>query len=74
MKKWLTLVVLGVSAAATAGLSYPAGLSLRAAVQQQDWEPTDAEVEAQVDARLQEVMHALLAGQRSEEGTAALHR
>ena len=74
MKKWLTLMVLGTAVAATAGLSSPAGLSSRVAARLPDREPTDAEVEARVDARLQEVMHVLLSGQRSEARTAALHR
>jgi hypothetical protein len=66
MKKWLTLMVLGTAVAA-------AGLSSQAALQSAQ-EPTDAEVEARVDARLHEVMQAVLAGHRSEERTAAIGR
>lgn len=67
MKKFLTLLVLGTAVVAAAGLSsqqapLPAG------------EPTDAEFEAHVDARLHEVMQGLLAGQRSEARTASLGR
>ena len=71
MKKWLTLMVLSAAVAGTAGLSS------RVAAQpdsQLGSEPSDAEVNARVDARLQEVMHAVLAGQRSEASTAALGR
>ena len=67
MKKWLTLMVLGAAVAATAGLSS------RVAAQP-EVEPTAAEVEAKVDERLREVMHTLLAAQRSNASTAALHR
>jgi hypothetical protein len=67
MKKWLTLLVLGTAVVAVAGLSsqeapLPAG------------EPSEAEFEAHVDARLHEVMQDLLAGQCSEARTAALGR
>jgi hypothetical protein len=67
MKKFLTLLVLGTAVVAVAGLSsqqapLPAG------------EPSQAEFEAHVDARLHEVMQDLLAGQRSEARTAASSR
>lgn len=67
MKKWLTLMVFGSAVAATVGLSSRVSA-------QPDREPTDAELYAQVDARLQEVMHAVLAGQRSEATTEAPRR
>jgi hypothetical protein len=67
MKKWLTLMVFGSAVAATVGLSS------RVAAQP-DAEPSDAQVEARVDARLHEVMQAVLAGQRSETGTAGFSR
>lgn len=67
MKKFLTLLVLGTAVVAVAGLSsQQAPLS--------EGEPTEAEFEAHVDARLHEVMQGLLAGQRSEAPTAALGR
>ncbi|WP_224245308.1 hypothetical protein [Hyalangium gracile] len=59
-----------VFSAAVAGT---VGLSSRV-VAQPEREPTDAELEAKVDARLHEVMRAVLAGQRSEARTAALAR
>jgi hypothetical protein len=67
MKKFFTLLVLGTAVVAVAGLSsqqapLPVG------------EPTEAEFEAHVDARLHEVMQGLLAGHRSEAPTAALGR
>jgi hypothetical protein len=64
MKKWLTLLVLGTAVAAVAGLS-----SQEAPPPAE--EPTEAEFEAHVDARLHEVMQDLLAGQRSEALPAA---
>jgi hypothetical protein len=67
MKKFLTLLVLGTAVVAVAGLS-----SQQAPLP--DGEPTEAEFEAHVDARLHEVMQGLLAGQHSEERTAALGR
>jgi hypothetical protein len=67
MKKWLTLMVLSAAVAATVGLSS------RVAAQP-DREPTEAEVNAAVDARLQEVMHAVLAGHRPDASPVALHR
>jgi hypothetical protein len=67
MKKFLTLLVLGTAVVAVAGLSsQQAPLSAG--------EPTEAEFEAHVDARLHEVMQGLLAGQRSEARTAAAGR
>ncbi len=67
MKKWLTLLVLGTAVVAVAGLSSQAAPPPAE-------EPTKAEFEAHVDARLQQVMQGLLAGQRSEAPTAALGR
>jgi hypothetical protein len=67
MKKWLTLLVLGMAVVAVAGLS-----SQEAPPPAE--EPTEAEFEAHVDARLHKVMQELLAGQRSEARTAALGR
>jgi len=67
MKTWLMLLVLGTAVVAAAGL----------ASQQSplpEGEPTEAEFEAHVDARLHEVMQGLLAGQRSEARTAELGR
>jgi hypothetical protein len=66
MKKWLTLMVFSAAVATV-------GLSSRVSAQP-DSEPTEAELSAHVDARLQEVMRAVLAGQRSNAPTAALHR
>lgn len=67
MKKWLMLLVLGTAVVAVAGLSsQPAPLPAG--------EPSEAEFEAHVDARLHEVMEGLLASQRSEARTAALGR
>ena len=70
MKKWLALMVFGVFGSAVAAT---VGLSSRVSAPPER-EPTEAEVYAQVDARLQEVMHAVLSGQRSDASPAALHR
>jgi hypothetical protein len=67
MKKWLTLLVLGGVVAATVGLSS------RVAAQP-DTGPSDAEVEAHVDARLREVMHSLLVAPPPDARPAALRR
>ncbi|WP_224365235.1 hypothetical protein [Hyalangium versicolor] len=68
MKKWLTLMVFGAAVVATVGLSSRVSA-------QPEHELTDAEIDARVDARLQEVMRTtVLAGQRSETRTAALSR
>lgn len=67
MKKWLTLLVLGTAVVAVAGLS-----SRQAPVLAE--EPSQARFEAHVDARLHEVLKGLLAGQRSEAGTATPSR
>lgn len=65
MKKWLTLLVLcGV---------VTVWLSSRLAVQP-DTGPSDAEFNAQVDARLSEVMHTLVLAPPSDARTAALSR
>ena len=65
MKTWLTLLVLG-------GLM-TVGLSSRVAAQP-DVGPSDAEVEAHVDARLGELMHTLLNAPPADGRTAALGR
>jgi hypothetical protein len=67
MKKWLTLMVLAVAVAGTVGLSSRVSA-------QPERELSDAELEARVDARLQEIMHALLTARRSEAHPAALGR
>ncbi|MDY7228654.1 hypothetical protein [Hyalangium rubrum] len=67
MKKWLTLMVLGVAVAATVGLSS------RVAAQPESV-PSDSEVNAHVDSRLAEVMHSLLKAQAADARTAALGR
>jgi hypothetical protein len=65
MKKWLTLLVLG--GAVTVGMSSQVAA-------QPDTGPSDAEVEARVDARLREVMHTLVLAPPSDARTAALGR
>ncbi|HEX8699770.1 MAG TPA: hypothetical protein VF815_13085 [Myxococcaceae bacterium] len=65
MKTWLTLLVLG-------GL-VTVGLSSQVAAQP-DLGPSDAEVEAHVDARLGELMHTLLQAPPADARTAALGR
>jgi hypothetical protein len=67
MGKWMTLLVLGGAMAATVGLSS------RVAAQP-DTGPSDAEVEAHVDARLREVMHSLLVAPPTNAHTAAVGR
>ncbi len=64
MKTWVTLLVLG-------GADGTAGLSSRVAAQP-DLEPSDAEVEAHVDARLGKLMHTLLNAPPADARTAAL--
>jgi hypothetical protein len=64
MKKWLTLLVLGTAVVAVAGLSAQEAPPPAE-------EPTEAEFEAHVDARLHEVMQGLLAAQHSDALTAA---
>jgi hypothetical protein len=66
MKKWLTLMVLGVAVATV-------GLSTRVAAQPEE-QPSEAEVHAKVDERLREVMHTLLSKQDTDARTAALRR
>jgi len=65
MKMWLTLLVLG-------GL-VTVGLSSKVAAQP-DKGPSDAEVQAHVDARLREVMHTLVLAPPADARTAALGR
>ena len=65
MKTWLTLLVLG-------GL-VTVGLSSKVAAQP-DKGPSDAEVQAHVDARLREVMHTLVLAPAADARTAALGR
>lgn len=67
MKKWLTLLVLGTAVVAVAGLS-----SREAPLPAE--EPTEAQFDAHVDARLHEVMQGLLAGQHPDARAAALGR
>ena len=65
MNTWVTLLVLG--GLVTVGLS-------SAVAAQPDLGPSDAEVEAHVDARLGELMHTLLNAPPADARTAALGR
>jgi hypothetical protein len=67
MKKWLTILALGTVAAVAGAVS-----TRRAAAS--GTSPSTAEVEAQVDARLREVLHTHLAAQQAHARTAAILR
>jgi hypothetical protein len=70
MKKLVAVAVFGVALMGTLGLSarvdaQPGGVEM---------EPTEAQVEAALDARQKELLGVLLKAQRTEARTAALHR
>ncbi|MCY1020893.1 hypothetical protein [Pyxidicoccus sp. MSG2] len=70
MKKLVAVLVFGVAVTGTLGLSVrvdaqPGSVGL---------EPTEAQVEAALDARQKELLGALLRAQVTDARTAALHR
>ena len=70
MKKLMAVAVFGVALMGTLGLS--ARVDAQPGVA--ELEPTEAQVEAALDARQKELLGVLLEAQRTEAPTAALHR
>ncbi|MCP3145053.1 hypothetical protein [Pyxidicoccus xibeiensis] len=70
MKKLVAVLVLGVALMGTVGLS--GRVDARPGVE--DREPTDAQVEAALDARQKELLGVLLRARTSDARTAAFHR
>jgi hypothetical protein len=70
MKKLVAVAVFGVALMGTLGLS--ARVDAQPGVERM--EPTEAQVEAALDARQKELLGVLLEAQREEARTAAVHR
>lgn len=72
MKKLVAVLVFGVALMGTLGVS--ARVDAQPGGQEPELEPTEAQVEAALDARQKELLGALLRAQSADARTAAFHR
>ena len=72
MKKLVAVLVFGVALMGTLGVS--ARVDAQPGVRGSELEPTEAQVEAALDARQKELLGTLLKGQAADARTAAFHR